>query len=209
MENDKLYIFGAGGHGKVIAELVTGTNEEITAFFDDYPKSDNFGEIPIYNTSYIIEPKDKNALIIAVGDNNIRKKISLRFKDYTFFTKQHKSSYVSPTASIGCGTIIMINAVVNASAKIGKHVIINTSSIIEHECIIDDYVHISPNATLAGNVEIGEGTHIGAGAIIIPGIKIGKWCVIGAGTIVINDIPDGAIVIGNPGKIIKYKEIEI
>lgn len=63
--------------------------------------------------------------------------------------------------------------------------------------------NISPNAALAGNVTIGEGTHVGMGASIIQGIKIGKWCTIGAGAVIIQDIPDGATVVGNPGKIIK------
>lgn len=69
------------------------------------------------------------------------------------------------------------------------------------------YVHISPNAALAGNVEVGEGTHIGIGTAIIQGIKIGKWCTIGAGAVIIKDVPDGAKVVGNPGKIIKIKDI--
>ena len=98
----------------------------------------------------------------------------------------------------------MIYAIVNADATIGNHVIINTAALIEHDCTIDDFAHISPKVTLSGNVKIGTGTHVGSGAIVIPGIKIGKWCTIGAGAVFINDIPDGATVIGNPGKIIKY-----
>ena len=57
-----------------------------------------------------------------------------------------------------------------------------------------------------GNVEIGEGTHIGSGAIVIPNVVIGKWAVIGAGAVIIKDVPDYAVVVGNPGKIIKYNE---
>lgn len=73
--------------------------------------------------------------------------------------------------------------------------------------VISDYVHISPNVSLAGNVEVGEGTHIGIGASIIQGIKIVKWCTIGAGAVIIKDVPDCATVVGNPGKIIKIKDI--
>jgi acetyltransferase EpsM len=57
---------------------------------------------------------------------------------------------------------------------------------------------------LAGNVTIGEGSHVGIGATVIQGITIGKWVTIGAGTVIIKDIPDYAVVVGNPGKIIKY-----
>jgi acetyltransferase EpsM len=61
---------------------------------------------------------------------------------------------------------------------------------------------------LAGNVFVGEGTHVGIGASIIPGVKIGKWVIIGAGTIILNDVPDYAVIVGNPGKIIRYNFIE-
>lgn len=60
---------------------------------------------------------------------------------------------------------------------------------------------------MAGHVEVGEGSHIGIGVSIIQGIKIGKWCTIGAGAVIIKDVPDGATVVGNPGKIIKIKDI--
>lgn len=57
-------------------------------------------------------------------------------------------------------------------------------------------------------MSIGEGTHVGIGAIIIQGLKIGKWATIGAGTVVLDDIPDYAVVVGNPGKVIKYNPHE-
>jgi acetyltransferase-like isoleucine patch superfamily enzyme len=56
---------------------------------------------------------------------------------------------------------------------------------------------------LAGNVTVGEGSHVGIGASVIQGVVIGKWTVIGAGAVVLNDVPDYAVVVGNPGKIIK------
>jgi acetyltransferase-like isoleucine patch superfamily enzyme len=82
---------------------------------------------------------------------------------------------------------------INSAVSIGKHCIINTNSSIDHDCVIEDFVHISPNAALGGSV--------------IQGIRIGKWCTIGAGAAIIRDIPDGATVVGNPGKIIKVTEL--
>ncbi|TRX20887.1 acetyltransferase [Flavobacterium franklandianum] len=206
-ENRKLYVFGASGHGKAVTELVLNTNCKIEALIDDAPKSDNLGYIPIVNATGIVKPAPDVALIIAIGNNLTRKNISLRFSDYNFFSSIHQTAFVSPSATVGFGSVIMLRAIINADAKIGNHVIINTAAIIEHECCIDDFVHISPNVTLSGNVSIGLGSHLGAGVIVIPGIKIGKWCTVGAGTVVINDIPDRATVVGNPGKIIKYNNL--
>ena len=84
--------------------------------------------------------------------------------------------------------------------------IINTSCSIDHDCTLEDYVHVSPNATLCGTILVGEGTHIGAGATIIPNISIGKWVTIGAGAVIIENVPDHAVVVGNPGRIIKYND---
>lgn len=203
MENKKLLIFGASGHGKVIAELVINNGSKIAAMIDDAPKATSFGHIPIIHTRSILQPQPDVTLIIAIGNNTIRKKVCLKFSEYDFFTVVHKNATISPSVSIGLGTVVMLQAIINADAIIGNHVIINTGALIEHDCIIEDFVHISPNVTLSGNVSVGQGTHIGSGAIVIPGVKIGQWCTIGAGAVVINDIPDGATAIGNPAKIIK------
>ncbi len=207
METKKLYVFGASGHGKVVAELVKSTHSRIEALIDDAPKTSSTGEIPILNTKELVPPQSDVAMIIAIGNNAIRKEISFRFSDYNFFTSIHKTAFISPSATVGLGTVVMIHAIINSDAKIGNHVIINTAAIIEHECNIEDFVHISPKVTLSGNVSIGLGSHIGSGAIVIQGVRIGKWCTIGAGAVVINDIPDGATVVGNPGKIIKHTPI--
>lgn len=204
MENRKLYVFGTSGHAKVVTELIASTNSKIEAHFDDAPNGDHFFE-RVFNSNEMIKPAPDVALIIAIGNNQTRKNISARFSDYHFFNCIHKSAHVSPSATLGIGTVIMLQAIVNANAKIGNHVIINTAAIIEHDCIIEDFVHISPNVTLSGNTHIGHGTHLGSGAIVIPGIKIGKWCTIGAGAVIIKDIPDGATAVGNPGRIINFK----
>ena len=98
----------------------------------------------------------------------------------------------------------MAGVIINSGSSIGKHCIVNTGAIIEHDCQISDYVHICPNVSIAGSVIINEGTQVGIGATIIQGIEIGKWVMIGAGAVIINDVPDYAVVVGNPGKVIKF-----
>jgi acetyltransferase-like isoleucine patch superfamily enzyme len=43
--------------------------------------------------------------------------------------------------------------------------------------------------------------------MIVPRKRIGAWSIIGAGAVIINDIPPGSVVVGNPGKVIKTKNI--
>lgn len=203
--NTNVYLYGAGGHCKVIIDTLQCENKfDIKAVFDDNPRFENIFNIPVKLTLEKSYLEDKNC-IITIGDNYIRKKIATSLKT-NFVMTIHPSAVVSKFAKIGNGTQIMAAAVVNADAVIGNHCIINTGSIIEHDSTLADYVHISPNATLGGNVSVGEKTQIGMGASILPNLQIGKNVQIGAGAVVISNIPDNAVVVGVPAKIIKYQE---
>ncbi|MBL4745969.1 MAG: acetyltransferase [Flavobacteriaceae bacterium] len=195
-------IYGASGHGKVIASILTLQGVSIDYFLDDYSRLDNLCGITVKCCDDVEELK-KSELIIGIGDNGIRKKIALELETI-FINAIHPKAILDPSVLIGEGNIVGANAVVNIDTIIGDHCIVNTGAIIEHDCTLDSFVHISPNATLLGGVQVGEGTHIGAGATILPEIRIGKWVTIGAGAVVIKNIPDYAVVVGSPGKIIKY-----
>jgi sugar O-acyltransferase (sialic acid O-acetyltransferase NeuD family) len=195
-------IYGASGHGKVIIDIAESINITIDQIFDDNNKIDTLNERAVIhdlNTSFL-----DSDTIIAIGNNKIRKRVADSFKGKIAEAIIHKSAIISPNAIVEKGTVIMPNASVNSATSIGEHCIINTASTIDHDCVLGNYVHISPNAAIAGNVIINEGTHVGIGAVVIPGIKIGNWVTIGAGAVIIRDVPDHAVVVGNPGKIIKY-----
>lgn len=203
MEQTKeLYLYGASGHSKVILDIALLNGWRMLSYIDDNILLSEYNN---YNVLHDIESINykENQLVISIGNNILRKKISDKLRTCSPYLL-HPNAYISTSVVIGHGTVVMSNVSINASTKVGQHVIINTNSSIDHDCVISDFVHVSPNVALAGNVEIGEGTHIGIGASVIQGVKIGKWSTIGAGSVVIKDIPDFAVVVGNPGKIIKY-----
>lgn len=195
-----LYLYGASGHGKVIAEIAEELAIPIAGFIDENPEIKKILDYTVASTI----PKDMNQLIVSIGNNAIRKRIAEYYYNLNFITLIHPKSTISNRATIGNGTVIMAGATMNSDVFIGNHCIINTNTSIDHDCIIEDFVHISPNVALAGSVQVGEGTHIGIGASVIQEIKIGRWCTIGAGSVIIKNVPDYAVVVGNPGKIIKY-----
>lgn len=196
-----MYLYGASGHGKVIAEIAELKKKSITAFIDnDEGKSKILGYPVLHKL-----PEEDAEIIISIGNNQIRKRLAQTYPQFKFPTLIHPQSILSSSATIGDGTVVMAGVIINSSVKIGKHCIINTHATIEHDCIIEDYVHISPKVVLTGTVSVGEGSHIGVGACIIPGISIGKWCTIGAGSVVLKDVPDGAVVVGNPARVIKSR----
>ncbi len=198
-----MYLYGASGHAKVIMDILNANGVRIDALVDDNPELKELQGVPVIHSAEGCSP-----FIISIGSNKIRKMIAERLA-CEFVSAVHPSAVVSPSAKIADGTVVMQGAIIQADAKIGKHCIVNTAATIDHECVIGDYVHISPNASLCGNVHVGEGTQIGVGSVVIPGIKIGKWSIIGAGSVVVRDIPDDVVAVGNPCRIIKYKDMNV
>ena len=195
-----IYIYGASGHGLVVADIAKSCGYTDIIFVDDgnndYPSFDD-----IKKTNHI-------PIALGIGSNTIREKLLKKILDNNFnvITLIHPSAMISSSVAIDIGTTIMPHVVINAMSIIGKGCIINTGSIIEHDNIIENFVHVSPNVALAGNVKIGQFSHIGIGTSIIQGITIGKNCIIGAGSIVVKKITNNRKAYGNPCKVVK--EIE-
>ncbi len=198
--NNNIVLIGAGGHGKVIAEIIEETGGTIYQVVDSNPAITELIGYPVTR-----EPASGYPVIIAVGNNFARKRIANE-NNFELALAIHPSANLSKRSSVGKGSVVMAGVSVNSGTDIGKHCIINTNASIDHDCKIADFVHVSPGAALAGNVTVGEGSHIGIGSSVIQGIHIGKWVTIGAGAVIIEDVPDHAVVVGVPGKIIKYNK---
>jgi len=195
----KIAIYGASGHGKVVADIAKANGYDEIIFIDD--GDNDFLSFEKFFKLY------KNSLFVAlgIGDNKIRKAIffKLQEKNIKIATLTHPSVTISPSVKIGEGSVVMPGVVINSDAFIGKGVILNTSCVIEHDNFIGDFVHVSPNAALAGNVKIGDLTHIGIGSSVIQNINIGESSIIGAGAAVVNKIPSFSLAVGVPAKVIK------
>ena len=201
-----MHIIGAGGHAKVVVDIILSSKKTVLGIWDENKLVSSFLNFRISGSLEMFKTEQSNRYIIAIGNNRIRKKIASQLIE-PVDVAIHFSSVISTETYIGNGTVVMSNSSIGIGSRIGKHVIINTNASVDHDCVIGDFVHVSPQTGLAGNVEVGEGSHIGIGACVIQNIKIGKWATIGAGTVVVKDVPDFAVVVGNPGKIIKYNNI--
>lgn len=203
----KNYVFGASGHAKVVLDILLSNKIAVAAIVDDNPKCDTLLSIPVIHSSKF-ERLAAVCFVIAIGNNVIRKKIVTE-NNFNYINVLHNNSFISKFATLGTGIVVMPNSVINADATIGNHCIINSNAVVEHDCILEDFVHISPSASLAGNVFVGEGAQIGIGACVKQGVKIGKWSTVGAGAVIIYDVPDYAVVVGNPGKTIKFNSNDL
>ena len=201
-------IIGAGGHAKVIADIIYKSGDNLIGFLDD--NLDNKGkEIylgkKVLGTTKDIENYNKNYFIIGIGNNSIRKKINNE-NNLKLYTAIHPSAIIAEDVKIGIGSVIMAGVVINPGTVIGKNCIINTCSSLDHDNLLEDYVHISPGAHLAGTVSVKEGTWICTGATIINNITIAQNNIIGAGSVVIKDInEENGTYVGVPVKMLINK----
>jgi sugar O-acyltransferase (sialic acid O-acetyltransferase NeuD family) len=200
-----IYLYGASGHAKVIIETLELQQRKVGGLVDTNPEITTLLEYTVYQEIPNIFDYKKDFFIVSIGSNEIRKNIAIKLP-VKFSSAIHPSANLSKRTLIGEGTVVMAGVTINAVCEIGRHVVLNTNCSIDHDCVIGDFAHLSPNVALAGGVSIGEGTHVGIGASVIQGVKIGKWVTIGAGTVVLKEVPDFAVVVGNPGRIIKYNQ---
>lgn len=214
---DKVILLGAGGHCKVVVDILQDRYDIVGVTDIDITKHGKkfYGVKVLGNDDVLVEIYNKgikNALLTlgSVRDNTAREKLFNYAKNIGFNMVNAISNQciLSKSVMLGEGNVILPGVIINACTRIGSNCIINTGSIIEHDCIIEDHVHISPGVKIAGGVKIGKGSFIGIGCTIIQGVKIGNNVTIGAGAVVIEDIPDNAIAVGVPAKIIKYKDDE-
>lgn len=198
--NKKVIVLGAGGHAKVVADIVLKSGDELIGFLDDNVETST----KIYDNYKVLGKIEKCVTFekdiyfaLGIGNNNVRKMLCKKF-DLRYYTAIHPSAVIACETDIESGSVIMANAVVNACAHIGKGCIINSAAIIEHDDVLEDFVHISPNATLCGNVKIGQCTHIGASAVVKNNIDICKNTIVGAGAVVVKNIEKPGTYIGVP-----------
>jgi sugar O-acyltransferase (sialic acid O-acetyltransferase NeuD family) len=197
----KLLIIGAGGHGRVCADIahVMGKYSSI-AFLDDAKPCVDLPYPLIGKCDMAAGLIDEYDLFIAIGNNETRQHMCKRFAGASYATLVHPSAIIGWNVSIGTGTVVMPGVIVNNHARIGDEVILNTGCSIDHDCTIADYCHISVGVNLCGNVSVGKHTWVGAGATVIHNIHICENCIIAAGAVVIDQITKEGLYVGVPCK---------
>ncbi|GJG88449.1 hypothetical protein tb265_36300 [Gemmatimonadetes bacterium T265] len=206
----RFLIWGGGGHGKVVADLVRALGDEVVGFVDrDAAK---IGQVVEPGGARVVLGEDDflagagahraGAVALAVGDNAARLGCLARAGASGVPALVHPTAACSRSATLGAGTVVLAAAVVNAAAALGRAVIVNSGAVVEHDCVVGDGAHVSPGAVLAGGVHVGARAWVGAGATVIQGVRVGSEAVVGAGAVVIRDVPDGVTVVGNPARVL-------
>lgn len=206
MISGRLAVFGAGGHGRVVAETALAMGWEGVDFYDDNSSDAKFTDGTVVVSDFdglVRNAANYRGFHVAIGLNNIRSLLIERLMGLNLSLPAiiHPSAIISDTASLAGGICVSPGVIVNSGSEIGAGVILNTASVIEHDCEIGQNAHISPGVNLAGAVKVGCRAWVGIGASVIQGIKIGSDTIIGAGSVVVADVPDDVTAAGVPCRV--------
>ncbi len=206
----RVLIIGAGGHAQVVADILmrardAGSPIEPLGYLDDRPDLQDrmLLGLPVFGNLAALAEIPHDALIVAIGDNAVRARLfgELTARGEQMIVAKHPSAVVAPDVSIGLGTMICANAVVNPGSVVGNNVILNTACSVDHHSCIGDDVHIAPGVHMGGEVQVGQGALVGIGATVMPRRQVGAWSIVGAGSLVSRDVPNHAVVTGVPATI--------
>ena len=207
---DKLYgptdliVYGGGGHGKSVIELVRMLKRyELVGVIDDgIPAGTDILGVPALGGKQILPGLFRQGVLLAVnavgGIGNLLSRLnvfdSLRQAGFTCPVIVHPTAFIEASASLAEGIQVFPHAYLGSSTRVGFGSIINTGAIVSHDCILGKTVNLSPGAILAGGVQVGDQTLIGMGVTVNLEVKIGSRARIGNGATVKADVPDGTIV---------------
>lgn len=192
-----IYYFEETGFGKV------------TGMFDDFEPTKTIK----YNKEIIGKIKDipklfkKNAfdsIAVAIGYHNrgFRKQVFNYLKDLEIplVTFVHPSSYVEKNASIGKGTIVLSQCIIDIKAELEENVLLTTRCLVSHHVKIKQHTYCAPAVKLGGFSEVGERCFLGINTTLIDRVKIGDNVQTAAGAVIVKDVPSDVLVAGVPAE---------
>ena len=192
-----IIILGAGGHAKVVADVLVKSGYEIIGLVTPDKEKDSlcFGYRIIGDEDVLDSYLDREFLLAnGIGFLpgkplrwNLAKK--MRDKGYSFVNVIHPSAIIADDAILDEGVQVMAGSIIQPGVHIGRDTIINTGACIDHDCSIGKNCHLAPGVTLSGDVQVDDGVHIGTGSSVIQSKRIGAGTVIAAASVIYNDIP--------------------
>lgn len=203
-------IWGAGGHGGVVLDLLLQRGAHPLGFLDDSPQGRGrlLHGYPVLGSfeEQCDRLRDEDAAIfLGIGDNAARRRTAELAASAGFEVRsvRHHTSAVSPLATVGPGCVLVAQCAINAGARVGRGVIVNTCASVGHDVEVGDFAHVAPGVNLTGHCVIGAGAFIAAGSTVIPRVRIGEGTVVGAHSLVVRDLPPHTMCVGHPARVIR------
>ena len=206
----RVAIWGASGHGRVVADAARRQGLHVVAFIDDDPAKAGapFAGVHVLGSAGLAELREMGArLHIAVGHCRTRARLAELgiTRGLRLCSVLHPSAVIADDVTLGEGSFVAAGVVVNSGTQIGANVILNTSSSVDHDCSVQDGTHVAPGVHIGGLVQIGAGAFVGIGATVSNCRQIGARTIVGAGAVVLRDLPADVVAYGVPARVIRER----
>lgn len=206
----QIFIIGARGHAKSVAEIALAMGYEIKAFISPDSPSHTLLGSEIQSKLPLDLNVAEDSIAIGIGANWTREKVwfelSNAFPLSMFPTLTHPSASVAVDTRIGAGSTIHQNASIGPSTTLGIFCTVNTSASIDHDCLIGDFASIGPGAHTGGNVTVGDRAALAIGSITRHGIQIGSDSVLGAASYAHRSTRENTINVGIPSTVLRTRK---
>ena len=205
----KIVIVGNGGHASSVSEAASSQGFQVDCLLDTSEDSSG-GDFAALLSALNKFDLSSTSLVMGLGTNHLRsmafERIQSIFPEARFPVVIHSSAWVSPTASLGQGAVVLAQASVGSGSTLGVGALINTGASLDHDSTLSDFASLGPGARTGGNTLIGPRTMLGLQAGILQGRTIGEDTVVGAHSLVIENIPPLSVAIGTPCRVTRSRE---
>ena len=206
----RLAIYGCGGLGREIFDVALRRNAlselwQELVFVDDFQSPGECFGAKVIDFQGLIREKGHYECIVAVGEPSGREKLFDKLSESGLRVTSliDTTAIISPTASIGAGSIVCEYATIHTGVRLGANTLIQPFCDIGHDIQVGEHTVLSPYCVPGGNVVIGKRVFVGLHCAIKESLVIGSDAIIAMGSAVFRDVPDGSTVVGNPARITK------
>jgi len=168
---------------------------------DGSPEFDPEGLEVQDESAFLAAPSPSSTLIVVgLGEPSLREKVARTYasKGFDFATLTHPSAIIGPACSVGEGTVLMAQAVLETHVTVGEHALLNVGCSIAHNGSLGACCSLGPGVRMAGWVTLGDRCDLGVGCCVRPRVTLGPDTRVGAGAAVVADHPGTATLVGVP-----------
>ena len=204
----KLLILGAGGHGKVCADIaeLSGEYSRIAFLDDNYKHGEYQSVLGCWDIVGSFQDLARltsgfSDFFVAIGNNDVRmsllfKLISMKVRPAPVLIHPDATVHRHHIRGFGPGTVVCAGARVNINTVIQSGCIVNTNAVIGHDCHLAEGVQVASGCTIAGGSLLHKKVFLGIGAMVGPQVEIGENAIIGAGTYVHKSVGPNQKILG-------------
>lgn len=210
----KSVIIGAGKQGQIFASYFKEAGVNLIGFIDDDPflEGTHVNGLPVLGSFLdLLKSNFKEKIqdvYCPIGNNALRVKYlsTLKNEGYSIPSFIHHSVSIAPDVVLGEAIYMLVGNIIMPHTTIGNYLMVNMGSTIAHHVTIGEGVFISSGVNLGAMVQVKDLAYIGMGCTIMTGVgTLGRNCLLGAGTVIIRDVQENAVMVGNPGRVLRIK----